>query len=335
MAKKIWLKDVANKAGVSVGTASRVINKVSGVKEENRKRVLNAIEEMGYHIDDIARSMRARNTNTIGVLIPDIANEFYSDVVRGMEDIARMHGYSYILSSTDSITEKELHAVKMMKEKRVDGIMIMSHTVSDALLTCLKDNNITAVFVASGTMEAPFYSVAIDNKKAAFDAVQAFIKNGLTKIAMISGPSIDPSGGVARLEGYKSVLQAYGIAANENYIQIGTDYSYQNGYELMKNLLILKDRPQAVFAAGDYMAIGAMKAISEQKLYIPEDIQVIGFDNLLVSQYCTPSLTTVNQPRYEMGRVAMELLLDGIVTTSNKEHSVLFEHCIVTRDSTR
>lgn len=333
MHKPTRLVDVARRAGVGVGTASRVINNHPSVKEEKRKRVLDAIAELDYQINGIARSLKANSTKTIGVLIPDIANEFYADVVRGMEDVMQSRGYSYILSSTDSKTEKELRALSIMREKQVDGILMMSHTVAPEMLEFIQHNALPTVLVASGRHgEMP--TVDIDNRKAAYDAVCCLISEGHSRIAMVSGPTSDQSGGVARQAGYLDAMREHGCPVPQDYLQIGTDYTYHTGYEKMETLLALPNAPTAVFLAGDYLAIGAIKAARSIGVNVPEQVAVMGFDNLAVSQYCVPPLSTVNQPRYEMGREAMRQLF-ALLSDEQLEHTaVILPHEVLLRQST-
>lgn len=334
MKQPVRLIDVAKHAGVGVGTASRVINNHPSVKEGTRRRVLEAIEELDYQINGIARSLKANSTHTIGVLIPDIANEFYADVVRGMEDVALQHGYSYILSSTDSNTEKELHAISIMREKQVDGIMMMSHTVAPQMLEYIEHNALPTVLVASGMSHSSIATVSIDNRKAAYDAVSYLIELGHTRIAAISGPPSDQSGGVARLEGYKDAMREHGCPVMGGYVQEGKDYTYSTGFEKMERLLELALPPTAVFLAGDYMAIGALKAASYHQISVPNDIAVMGFDNLAVSQYYVPSLSTVNQPRYQMGQEAMRLLFCRLNNETPDQWNVILPHEVLKRHST-
>ncbi len=333
MNKPVRLVDVAMRAGVGVGTASRVINHHPSVKEDKRRRVLEAIEEMDYQLNGIARSLKANRTKTIGVLIPDIANEFYADVVRGMEDLASPEGYTYILNSTDSDTDKEKQSISIMREKQVDGIMMMSHTVAPEMLEYIQNNNLPAVLVASSLRHPTIASVSINNRAAAYDAVAYLIALGHTRVAMVSGPARDQSGGVDRLNGYRDAMGEHGLPVLENYVQMGTDYTYRTGYEKMKRLLMLEHPPTGVFLAGDYMAIGGLKAADELGIRVPEHVAVVGFDNLAVSEYYAPSLTTVNQPRYQMGQEAMRLLFCQIHGETPKEVSVVLPHQLLRRQS--
>ena len=333
MKKPVRLLDVAKRAGVGVGTASRVINNHPSVKEDKRRRVLEAIAEMDYQLNDIARSLKANRTKTIGVLIPDIANEFYADVVRGMEDIASQQGYSYILNSTDSDTRKELRSICIMREKQVDGIMMMSHTVAEELLESIRNNALPAVFVASSLHHPSIASVSIDNRAAAYDAVRHLLEKGHTRVAVVSGPQVDKSGGVERLRGYEDAMRERGLALTPEYVQMAGDYTYHSGYQKMRRLLALPQPPTAVFLAGDYMAIGAIKAAVQAGVSVPEELAVMGFDNLAVSEYYSPALSTVNQPRYRMGQEAIRMLLSLIHGEEPDTLNVVLPHELLPRQS--
>lgn len=334
MKRTVRLVDVAKRAGVGVGTASRVLNNHPSVTEDKRRRVLAAIEEMDYQINGIARSLKANSTKTIGVLIPDIANEFYAEVVRGMEDMAREQGYSYILSSTDSNTQKELRALSIMREKQVDGILMMSHTVAPEMLECIEHIALPTVLVASGMSYPSVMSVDIDNRRAAYDAVAYLISLGHRSIAMVSGPANDLNGGAARLAGYRDAMRNSGCTVPNEYVLVGTDYTYRTGFEAMEHLLALEKKPTAVFLAGDYMAIGAIKAAVGHGISVPGQMAVMGFDNLAVAPYSAPSLSTVNQPRYQMGREAMRMLFCRIHGETLKQTNIVLPHELLCRQST-
>lgn len=333
MKKPVRLVDVAMRAGVGVGTASRVINNHPSVKEDKRRRVLEAIEEMDYQLNGIARSLKANRTKTIGVLIPDIANEFYADVVRGMEDLASKQGYTYILNSTDSNTHKEKQSISIMREKQVDGIMVMSHTVAPDMLEDIQSNGLPAVLVASSLRHPSIASVSINNRVAAYDAVAYLLELGHERVAMVSGPTWDQSGGLDRLSGYQDAMAERGLTVPEEYVQVGEAYTYRIGYEKMRRLLELKNPPTAVFLAGDYLAIGGIKAADELGVKVPGQVAVVGFDNLAVSEFYAPSLTTVNQPRYQMGQEAMRLLFSLIQGEQPGELAVVLPHEVLRRQS--
>ncbi len=334
MKKTVRLMDVAKLAGVGVGTASRVINNHPSVRDDKRQRVLDAIQKLDYQCNEIARSLKANRTKTVGVLIPDIANEFYADVVRGIEDAASSQGYTYLLSSTDSNTEKELTAINIMREKQVDGIVLLSHTAAPELLHFIESNALDAVLVASTSGPASIASVNIDNRQAAYEAVCHLAQLGHTRIAMVCGPQNDQSGGVDRMKGYRQALEQHHLPFGEETLAVGVNYTVKAGYDCTCRLLSRRPRPTAIFLASDYMAIGAVRAAEEQGLRVPQQLSVLGFDNLSVAEYFTPALTTVNQPRYRMGLEAMKLLFELIRGNPSAQRKLLLPHELVVRNST-
>jgi LacI family transcriptional regulator len=211
MNKSISLKDVAKRAGVGLGTASRVLNNHPSVTEETRKLVLDAMEKLNYKPNAIARSLKMNSTMTIGVIIPDISSAFYPEIVRGIDDIANEHQYNIILCNTDLDYEKEKTVLSVFYEKKVDGILFISNTLSEDTIAKLIDMNIPVVLVATKDDKNILPSVTIDNKKAAFTAVDYLCKLGHKKIGMIAGPYVDPNAGAPRVEGYVEALASNGI----------------------------------------------------------------------------------------------------------------------------
>lgn len=327
------LKDVAKRAGVSVGTTSRVINKHPSVSDEKRDRVLKAIDELGYKCNAIAKSLKMQKTKTIGVIIPDIANEYYADIVRGAEDIASKADYSIILCNTDCKEKNELATIKMLAEKQVDGIIMITYKLTLKTSRQLTDTGLPYVMVSTHVRNKNMASVNISNDQAAYDAVQYLISGGHRRIAMITGPLDDVEGGVYRLNGYKRALRDNNIEYDPNLI-CESDYHYATGYSGMLKLLECNIRFTAVIAASDHTIIGAAKALKEKNVRIPEDIAIMGFDNLAITEYTQPAITTVEQPRYEMGSLSVRQLLKMINGEELEEKQIIVKHQLIIRDST-
>lgn len=329
----VQLKDVAKRAGVGVGTASRVINNHPSVTEDKRKRVLDAIEELGYKRNAIAGSLKTNKTKTIGVIIPDISNEYYSDIVRGAEDIASEFQYTIILCNTDSKLKREISTINMLCEKQVDGLIMITYHMTEKTLNCLLATGIPVMMVATLVENHDISTVNISNEAAAYDATNYLIKLGHKRIAMITGPLDDIDGGLNRLNGYKRALSENNLPIDESIICTG-DYRYNSGYSNMKELLKRNFNISAVFTASDYMAIGASKAIQEKGLRVPNDIAIIGFDNLTITEYAYPSISTVAQPCYEMGQVAVRRLTSLINDETIDNSHLILPHRIIERAST-
>ncbi|MCX7694801.1 MAG: LacI family transcriptional regulator [Caloramator sp.] len=325
------IKDVAKKANVGVGTVSRVINNHPSVSENIRKRVLEAIEELDYKPNAIARSLKINSTKTIGVIIPDISSAFYPEIVRGIEDVAKDYNYTIILFNTDLKLLKEKDALNIIKEKKADGILFISNTVSKNLKKELKKVGIPIVLVSTKDEEGEFHNVIIDNEIAAYEAVRYLIKLGHKRIAMIAGMKNDPNAGIPRLEGYKRALKESNIEFDENLIFYG-NYKFKSGYEAMKNIIKLKDKPTAIFAASDTMAVGAASCAMQMGFKIPEDISIVGFDGIELAEYFYPSITTIKQPRYDMGRKGMETLLK-LINGEEAPKNIVMDFELVERKS--
>ena len=335
--KAVRLLDVARHAGVGVGTASRVLNHEPGVSEEKRQRVLRAIEELGYRRNAIARSLKVNRTKTLGVVIPDIANEFYCEIVRAAEDAARSEHYTIILCSTDSRPAQELSTITMLTEKQVDGVIMLSYDCCPQTLDALKRSGLPTALISTLCTDDAFITINISNFDAAYQAVEHLIGLGHRSIAMLAGPPSDIDGGENRLLGYRAALAAHGLHGldpAETLVVPSSAYTYEAGYACTRKLLATQRVFTAVFAATDHMAVGCVKALWDNGLRVPEDISVIGFDNLSITGYSTPPITTVNQPRYEMGRLAAQKICQVLAGQDVEQRHITLRHNIVYRAST-
>lgn len=307
MAVTVTIYDVAREAGVSMATVSRVVNNNPNVKPQTRKKVFEAIERLGYRPNAVARGLASKKTTTVGVVIPDISNSIFSEVARGIEDIANMYHYNIILCNADKKKEKEIRVVNTLLEKQVDGLLFMGGAITEDHVQAFKTSSVPVVLCATADEKRLIPSVDIDHEKAAYDAVNVLIQNGHKNIAMISGTLQDPANGFARYQGYKKALEDAGIPLREEYVRIG-NYRYESGLEVTKYFLELPERPTAIFAATDEMAIGAIHTLQDSGLKVPDDVSVISVDNIRMASMVRPQLTTVAQPMYDIGAVAMRLL---------------------------
>ncbi|PAB60285.1 LacI family DNA-binding transcriptional regulator [Anaeromicrobium sediminis] len=326
----ISIKDVAKMAEVSVATVSRVLNKNTNVKEETEKRVLDAIEKTGYKPNAIARSLKVKNTRTIGIMIPDISSNFFPEVVRGIEDVANEFNYNIILCNTDLDREKESKYLDILVEKQVDGIIYMSNTFTDQLAEKVKKMGIEIVLISTDYKDLP--SITIDNVKASKDAVDYLIEKGYENIALIGGQMTDPNAGLPRYNGYINAMSHAGKTINKDFIVEG-NYKFESGYTGMKKLLELEKKPDAVFTVSDEMAVGIIRAVLESGYKVPKDMAVIGFDNTNMAKMTYPSLTTLSQPLYEMGAVGMRLLTKLLNKEEVENHKIVLEHELIKRES--
>ena len=328
---KFNIKDVAKRAGVSISTVSRVINDSKVVRPETHVKVMKAIEELGYKPNAIARSLKVKNTKTIGILIPDISYNFYPEVVRGIEDIANMYNYNIFLCNTDMEEDKVIQYFEVMAEKQVDGIIFMGNMVSEELAHKIKFYDIPTVLIGADYEQLP--SVTIDHVAASKAIVNYLIKKGHEKIALITGKLVDPIVGTARLTGYKNALEEANLPIIEDYIVEG-GHRYKTGYTSAQQLLNLEDRPTAIFAASDELAFGAIRVAMENGIKIPDELAIVGFNNIDMAAKIFPSLTTIAQPMYEMGAIGMRVLTKILNEDGPEKNKIILDFSLVERETT-
>lgn len=315
-----------------MATVSRVVNNNPNVKPATRKKVYEAIERLGYRPNAVARGLASKKTTTVGVVIPDISNSLFAEVARGIEDIANMYHYNIILCNSDKRKEKEIRVINTLLEKQVDGLLFMGGAVTEEHEQAFKTANVPIVLCATTDEKGQIPSVDIDHEAAAFDAVNKLISSGHKRIAMISGTLQDPANGYARFQGYKRALETAGIPYEDELVRVG-NYRYESGVEAMKYFIELSERPTAVFAATDEMAIGAIHCIQDSGLNVPNDISVISVDNSRMASMVRPQLTAVAQPMYDIGAVSMRLLTKLMKKENVDQATVVLPHEIVERQS--
>lgn len=304
------MKDVAERAGVSVTTVSHVINNSRPVSEELTKRVHDAMEELDYQPNLLARSLRMKKTKTIGVILPDISNSFFADVARAIEDSSFTHDFSVIFCNTDGDMAKEIIYTRALSEKQVDGIIFVASGDSAELVRSLQAQRMPVVIVDRPLGEINADTVISNNAPGAFQAVQHLVQLGHRRIACITGPSVLETS-TQRLFGYRKAMQEAGLPIQENMIA-RSNFRFEGGRDAAIKLLTLPDPPTAIFAFNDLMAIGAIGAAKSLGMMIPDDLSIVGFDDILISSYFNPALTTVVQPKYDLGVLATTMLLERI-----------------------
>lgn len=313
------IKEVAEKAGVSVTTVSRVINENLRVRQDTRERVYRVIKELGYVPNAMARGLTLGKTRTIGLILPEIADGFFSQVIRGADETAVMNDFHLLVSTFHSHRSDEELSVRLMSEGRVDGLILMDPTLSDDFLMRFHRGSVPIVVLCKKTKYTNCKYIIIDDFQGAYQAVVHLIKHGYKRIAIIGGPS-DNYDASQRLAGYKSAIKDYNIRLNSEYIVDG-NFRWEGGESAMHTLLDLAQPPDAVFAANDPMAIGAMEAVKKRELVVPKDMAIVGFDDIELSRLVTPPLTTVHLPMYELGAMAvknvMRILKGGNVRRRN------------------
>lgn len=333
---KLTIEDIAKMAGVSKGTVSRVINhNPEGVSEETRNRILKIIEEVGYVPNRMARSITVSETKTIGLIIPDVQNPFFPQVIRGVEDCAMKYGYTVFLCNSDSNVEKEKNYLYQFLEKRVDGIIInTSGEINHPKLTSLIHNsNVPVVLLDRKTNDfAEYPGVYVDNISAAKKGTLYLIDHGNCNIAYLGGDPVQTT--LDRYEGYCKAHSERNLTLKKEFISFG-EHNISSGYERTKELLKMKNRPDAIFAASDIIAVGVCKALREENINVPQEIEILGFDNIWICDAVTPSLSTIAQPIYEIGYVAAEKIMKSILEKELKQEDEYLETSLILRDSTK
>jgi LacI family transcriptional regulator len=332
MTLTVTIYDVAREAGVSMATVSRVVNNNPNVKPQTRKKVFEAIERLGYRPNAVARGLASKKTTTVGVVIPDISNAIFAEVARGIEDIANMYRYNIILCNADKKKDKEISVINTLLEKQVDGLLFMGGTVTKEHIEAFKSSSVPIVLCATTDDNNAIPAVDINHEKAAYDAVQLLIQQGHRNIGMISGTLQDPANGFARFQGYKKALEEANIPVVDEHIRVG-NYRYESGIEAMKYFIDLADRPTAIFAATDEMAIGAIHTIQDANLKVPDDISVISVDNSRMASMVRPLLTSVAQPMYDIGAVSMRLLTKLMNKENVELTKIVLPHELIIRKS--
>jgi len=319
--KYITLKMVAEKAEVSVNTASRAINNKPDINEETKKRVLQIAKELGYIRNAAAVALRTKKTGTIGVVIADNRNPFYAEVLNGMEEAAREKNYHIILANTQRDYKKEEEAINLLLAKRVDGLLITPVQDRDDDIKKLIDANIPFVIVGRDFENIEVEAVYNDEVKGGFLATEYLIKKGHKRIALVDG-FLYKSPARGRLEGYKKALKKYGIPLDDDLLSVG-DIDVKDGYERTKQLFEKELDFTAIFAYNDMMAFGAMQAIQEKGLRIPQDIGLVGYDDIPFSSLISPPLTTIRLKKQELGIESVKLLFSRINRGHKKTKKVM------------
>ena len=323
------IKDVAAMAGVSTATVSRALSEPDKVTEETRERVLQAVKASGYKMNTAARQFRRQRTETVLVVVPDIGNPFFSNIIQSIEACAQQHNYRVVLGETDTESSEADSYAGYMRQRHVDGTILLTAEGIENFVA--KDAGIPVVMACEYLAKSPCPTVRIDNVRAAEDAVNHLLEFGHKRIAYINGPASSPLS-KDRLKGYRRALKSAGISV-ENELLTRGDYSPGSGYLCAHQLLALDHPPTAIFTASDPMAIGVMRAANERRCKIPEQLSLVGFDDIRFAEFMTPGLTTVHQPRELIGSTAMELLLQ-LLDGTTPQHDTVLQHELVIREST-
>lgn len=311
------IKDVARIAGVSTTTVSHVINKTRFVAEATQERVMAAVAELNYAPSAVARSLKCNTTNTIGMLVTQSTNPFFAEVVEGVESYCYRQGYTLILCNTGGLVEKQRDYIRMLAGKRVDGLLVMCSDLDDELRIMLDGHpDIPKVVMDWGPETSKADKIIDNSEEGGYLATRYLINNGHTDIACLSG-HFEKMACKERIAGCKRALAEAGLTLPEDWLLEG-NFECDTAVIAADKILAMDKKPSAVFCFNDIMALGLMSRLQEKGIKIPEDISIIGYDNIDLSAYFSPPLTTIHQPKRRVGKTAVEILLERI---KDKDHA--------------
>lgn len=324
------IKDVAREAGVSIATVSRVLNGIDIVNDDTKRKVLEAIEKLQYRPNILARSLKTQKSSTIGIIIPDISNPIYPEIVRGAEDVASIYNYNIMLSNTDLDKEREKENFNILSEKMVDGIIYMGKSIDGELREIIKRINIPVISIGTIYEKNEIPSVGIDTYEASNETATYLEEKGNNNIAYIGYNQHKYLENRKMFDGYRDALELKG-KYKEELVYLGA-LKAEDGYKGINNILE-NNKVDAIFCSNDEIAMGAINALREKNIKVPEDVDVIGFDDITMASIYHPKLTTISKPLYDMGSVGMRLLIKIINKLEVDETCYLLPYNIVERES--
>jgi LacI family transcriptional regulator len=323
----ITIKDVAAAAGVSTATVSRVLSGKSPVSEEVRKRVLSAVESLEYRPNALARSLREETTKTLGLVVSNVLNPFYTAVARAVEDAASEMGYSVILCNADEDADKEDFYLDVLLQKRVDGLIISPARNKSRQLSRYAKDDVPVIFVDRSIEGLGIPTIRADGRKAIEELVEYLVRLGHERLAIVSGPP-EVVSGTERLNAFLSSARKRRVTIPEEYVRLG-DFRRESGRQAMQELLQLRQQPTAVFVANNLMCLGALQAAKEAECRIPEDISIASFDDVTWFELMEPPITAIAQPTQELGVMAAQMLLEQLEEDRKPESRTLEAELVI------
>ncbi|SJL83275.1 HTH-type transcriptional repressor PurR [Vibrio palustris] len=328
------IKDVARLAGVSTTTVSHVINKTRFVAETTQERVLGAVKQLNYAPSAVARSLKCNTTRTIGMLVTQSTNQFFSEVIDGVESYCYRQGYTLILCNTGGIYEKQRDYVRMLAEKRVDGMLVMCSDMTPELMEMLDaHSDIPKVIMDWGLEDSQADNILDNSEEGGYIATKHLIDNGHTDIACLSG-QFSKVACQERIRGFRRAMQEAKLTVNEDWILEG-NFECDTAVLAADKLLAMDELPTAVFCFNDTMALGLMSRLQQKGCSVPDDISIVGYDNIELSEYFSPPLTTIHQPKRRVGKNAFEILLERIKNKQHDRRTFEMHPELITRDTVK
>lgn len=328
----VTIKDVAKLAEVSISTVSRVINESKPVSPEARRKVLHAIEELGYEPNEVARSLVTKKSNLIGVIVDDIGSYYVSQIVRGIEEIGRMYNYDILLSSSYKSKETELKFLQLLKKKQVEGIIVVSEILNEELIEQLNKSKIEYMYFNKYHKIPGVSTIELDNKNSIKEMTKHLISQGHEKILYVSQNNSELTNEKIKTVGYKEIISEYKFKPYTYEINgNGIDTGYKEGKNILEE--INKNNISAVFCAEDEIAIGLINYFYDVGIKVPEDISVVGYGDTNVSSIFRPTLTTIKKPYYDIGAVSIRIMLKKLIGEPIDESNIILPMPLIKRES--
>lgn len=327
----ITIYDVAREAAVSMATVSRVVNGNQNVKETTRRKVLEVIERLDYRPNAVARGLASKKTTTVGVVIPDIANNYFASLARGIDDIATMYKYNIVIANSDGEDGKEINVVNTLLAKQVDGLVFLAHDLSEEIRAEFSRTRTPIVLAGTVDHENQIPSVNIDYATATKEVTLGLAKNN-QKIALVSGPMVNAINGKERLVGYQAGLSESGQTFSEGLV-FETNYSYRDGMKLAER--VKASGATAAVVTDDEVAVGLLNGLLNIGVKIPEEFEIITANNSVITEFTRPTLSSIEQPLYDLGAVSMRLLTKMMNKEEIEDKRVILPHGFVKRGSSK
>lgn len=312
------IKEIAKKACVSVATVSRVLNHPESVAPKTKERILSVMEESEYTPNWFARGLNFNKTNTIALLVPNVLNPSHMEIAKGVEDVAHQKDYTTFLCNADNDVEKERHYLDSLLKRKVDGIVLVSSLLENQDIALIRKQGVPVVAIGENRDISNISLVRIDCQEAAHQAVRHLLEIGYREISFIYGGTPEKEN-ARKLAGYVQALAEEGIERKAEFLVKTPNSTVESGYFAAKKLMALKERPRAIFTSSDLLAFGAIDAMKDLGIRVPEDVALVGFDNIRMASLVEPKLTTVEKPMHKMGVLGMRLLLDLMEAKEEKK----------------
>ncbi|WP_019614593.1 substrate-binding domain-containing protein [Psychromonas ossibalaenae] len=328
------IKDVAKHAGVSTSTVSHALNKTRYVSTDIVERVMKAVEELNYAPSALARSLKLKNTRTFGMLVTTSANPFFAEVVKGVERRCYEQGYNLLLCNTEGDLDRLNFNIDMLLQKQVDGLLLMSDEIASQNLNIFSRHKpVPTVVMDCGETNFPCDKIQDNSRHGGYLATQYLINKGHRKIACISGPR-DKQATSERFAGYIQAMNEAELEVDQDWHAFG-DFECEGGKQAFESILATGKMPSAIFVCNDMMAMGVINTANKHGISVPEDLSIIGYDDISLAKFITPSLTTIHQPKFNLGRKAFDTLLDQIQSSRENNLEIHLEPTLVERDSVK